>query len=120
MSARWAAAGGIFLPDTPNSYVERGMYEQGKATLERVRGGRTAETELEYNTIVVANEAIKGLEDPWRCIIRRRNLPQLSLAILSKPQPSSLPLLLFCCLSALPWQVSGCNSLHSCRLVLAS
>ena len=25
-----------------------------------------------------------------------------------------------CCLSALPWQISGCNSLHSCCRVLAS
>lgn len=86
-------AGGIFLPDTPNSYIERGMLERGKQVLEKVRGGRTELTELEYDTIVVANEAVKGLENPWRCIIRRRNLPQLSLAILSESfePPTPLP-----------------------------
>lgn len=63
------------------------MFERGKAVLEKVRGGQTEETELEYNTIVVANEAVRGLENPWRCIIRRRNLPQLALAILSECLP---------------------------------
>lgn len=48
--------------------------------LEKVRG--TKDVDLEYSTIVVANEALKGLENPWIAIFRRKNWPQLSLAIL--------------------------------------
>lgn len=74
-------AGGLFLPETPNSLVERGFYEKGKAVLQKVRG--TDDVELEYSTIVVANEAVKGSENPWISICRRRNRPQLALAILN-------------------------------------
>ena len=73
-------AGGLFLPETPNSLIERGHYGKGRAVLEKVRG--TGDVDLEFNTIMEAHEALKGMENPWLAIFRRRNRPQLALAIL--------------------------------------
>jgi len=47
--------------------------------LQKVRG--TKDVDVEFDTIVLANEALKGMENPWRAIFRRRNRPQLVLAI---------------------------------------
>ena len=58
-----AAAGGIFLPETPNSLVERGYLAEARRTLEKVRG--TKDVVMEFDTIVLANEALKGMENPW-------------------------------------------------------
>lgn len=73
------AAGGLFLPETPNSLVERGYLSEAKGVLQKVRG--TKDVDVEFDTIVLANEALKGMENPWRAIFRRRNRPQLCLAI---------------------------------------
>ena len=72
-------AGGLFLPETPNSLVERGYLSEAKGVLQKVRG--TKDVDVEFDTIVLANEALKGMENPWRAIFRRRNRPQLCLAI---------------------------------------
>ena len=74
-----ACAGGLFLPETPNSLVERGYLSEAKNVLQKVRG--TKDVDVEFDTIVLANEALKGMENPWRAIFRRRNRPQLILAI---------------------------------------
>ncbi|KAL0050450.1 hypothetical protein WJX82_011458 [Trebouxia sp. C0006] len=71
--------GGLFLPETPNSLVERGYLSEAKSVLQKVRG--TKDVDVEFDTIVLANEALKGMENPWRAIFRRRNRPQLVLAI---------------------------------------
>ena len=57
------AAGGIFLPETPNSLVERGYLAEARHTLQKVRG--TKDVVMEFDTIVLANEALKGMENPW-------------------------------------------------------
>jgi len=72
-------AGGLFLPETPNSLVERGYLSEAKSVLQKVRG--TKDVDVEFDTIVLANEALKGMESPWKAIFRRRNRPQLILAI---------------------------------------
>ncbi len=72
-------SGGLFLPETPNSLVERGYLSEAKSVLQKVRG--TKDVDVEFDTIVLANEALKGMENPWRAIFRRRNRPQLVLAI---------------------------------------
>ena len=72
-------AGGLFLPETPNNLVERGYLSEAKSVLQKVRG--TKDVDVEFDTIVLANEALKGMENPWRAIFRRRNRPQLILAI---------------------------------------
>ncbi|CAL5224738.1 g7471 [Coccomyxa viridis] len=72
--------GGIFLPNTPNSLVERGNPEKAKAVLRRVRG--TKDVDTEFKSILVANKVMENMENPWRAIIRRKNIPQLTLAIM--------------------------------------
>lgn len=74
-----ANAGGLFLPETPNNLVERGYLSEAKSVLQKVRG--TKDVDVEFDTIVLAHEALKGMENPWRAIFRRRNRPQLILAI---------------------------------------
>lgn len=46
--------GGLFLPDSPNSLIERGQFEKGKQVLQRIRG--TQQVEEEYAIIVAAQE----------------------------------------------------------------
>lgn len=46
--------GGLFLPDSPNSLIERGRFEEGKQVLQRIRG--TQQVEEEYATILAAQE----------------------------------------------------------------
>ena len=46
--------GGIFLPDSPNSLVERGEFVEGKRVLQRIRG--TDKVEEEFLTILAAQE----------------------------------------------------------------
>lgn len=75
----WNGPGGLFLPETPNSLVERGYLREARAVLQQVRG--TKDVVAEFDTIVLANEALKGMENPWIAILRRRNRPQLILAI---------------------------------------
>lgn len=74
-----SCAGGLCLPETPNSLVERGYLSEARYVLQKVRG--TKDVDVEFDTIVLANEALKGMENPWRAIFRRRNRPQLILAI---------------------------------------
>lgn len=93
-------AGGLFLPETPNSLVERGYLSEAKGVLQKVRG--TKDVDVEFDTIVLANEALKGMENPWRAIFRRRNRPQLCLAIAmpffqSVPPPALPALTMLCC-----------------------
>lgn len=46
--------GGILLPDSPNSLIERGQFAKGREVLERIRG--TRQVEEEYSTILAAQE----------------------------------------------------------------
>ncbi len=66
--AVYIGAGGIFLPNTPNSLVELGKNEKAKEVLRRVRG--TPNVDTEYQSIVVANKVMENMENPWRAIIR--------------------------------------------------
>jgi MFS family permease len=47
--------GSILAPETPNSLIERGHFEKGRATLEKVRG--TPNVDLEYDDILEASRA---------------------------------------------------------------
>lgn len=60
--------GGIFLPNTPNSLVELGQVETAKSVLQRVRG--TKDVEEEFDSIIIADNAVRHLENPWRNIMR--------------------------------------------------
>ncbi|PON67130.1 Sugar/inositol transporter [Parasponia andersonii] len=73
--------GGIFLPETPNSLVERKRKDKGRRVLERIRG--TEDVEAEFQDIVDASDIANSLEaeSPFRSILERRNRPQLVMAI---------------------------------------
>ena len=54
MPAAIITFGYLFLPDTPNSLIERGYDEKAKAQLQRIRG--TADIKAEFEDLVAASE----------------------------------------------------------------
>ena len=74
------ATGGLILPDTPNSMIERGEQDKAKAHLRRVRG--VEDVEQEFMDLVMASEASKQVEHPWANLRRRKYRPHLCMAIL--------------------------------------
>ncbi|KAH7855666.1 hypothetical protein Vadar_027463 [Vaccinium darrowii] len=71
--------GGIFVPETPNSLIERGSKDQGRKILEKIRGTDNVHAELQ--DIIDASELANSIEHPFRNILKRRNRPQLVMAI---------------------------------------
>ena len=71
--------GGIFLPETPNSLIERGSTEKGRKILEKIRG--TDKVHAELQDIIDASELANSIEHPFRNILEKRNRPQLVMAI---------------------------------------
>lgn len=71
--------GGILLPETPNSLIERGKKVEGRRVLEKIRG--TKEVNAEYQDMVDASELANSIKHPFRNILERRNRPQLVMAI---------------------------------------
>ncbi|KAK7291986.1 hypothetical protein RIF29_07583 [Crotalaria pallida] len=71
--------GGIFLPDTPNSLVERGSKEKGRKLLEKIRG--TSDVEAEFQDMVDASEIAHSIKHPFRNIFEKRYRPELVIAI---------------------------------------
>ncbi|KAE8793289.1 4B hexose transporter [Hordeum vulgare] len=72
--------GALFVTDTPNSLIERGHLEEGKAVLKRIRG--TDNVEPEFNEIVEASRIAQEVKHPFRNLLQRRNRPQLVIAVL--------------------------------------
>lgn len=72
--------GAIFLPDTPNSILERGNQEKAKKMLQRIRG--TDNVEEEFQDLLEASEAAKKVEHPWKNILEPRYRPQLVICSL--------------------------------------
>lgn len=71
--------GGVLLPETPNSLIERGHQEKGKKVLEKIRG--TSDVHAELQDIIDASELANSIKHPFRNILERRNRPQLVMAI---------------------------------------
>ncbi|KAK1630108.1 hypothetical protein QYE76_004423 [Lolium multiflorum] len=71
--------GSLFLPDTPNSLLERGKPDEARRMLRRVRG--TDDVDAEYRDLAAASEASSAVERPWRDILRRKYRPQLVMAV---------------------------------------
>jgi len=71
--------GSILVVDTPNSLIERGRLEEGKAVLRKIRG--TDNIEPEFCDIVEASRISKEVKHPFRSLLKRRNRPQLIIAI---------------------------------------
>ncbi|XP_058073701.1 sugar transport protein 13 [Magnolia sinica] len=71
--------GSILVVDTPNSLIERGQLEKGKAVLKKIRG--TDNVEPEYLELVEASRVAKEVKHPFRNLLKRRNRPQLIIAV---------------------------------------
>ncbi|KAI8465114.1 MAG: general substrate transporter [Monoraphidium minutum] len=72
--------GCIFVPETPNSLVERGHVEQAKETLAKIRGTEDIGPELD-DIIEAARFARATSKGAWSSLFKRRYLPQLILTI---------------------------------------
>lgn len=72
--------GSIFLPDTPNSILERGHTEKARRMLQKIRG--TDNVDEEFQDLVDATKAAKKVEHPWRNILQPRYRPQLIMCTL--------------------------------------
>lgn len=72
--------GGIFLPDTPNSLIERGKYEEGRRVLQRIRG--VEDVNAEYDDIKYAVDTVQRTEEKWTTIFTRKYRPQLAICTL--------------------------------------
>lgn len=71
--------GGLLLPETPNSLIERGERDKGRQVLVKIRG--TERVDAEFQDIVDASEFANSIEHPFRNILEKRNRPQLMMAI---------------------------------------
>jgi MFS family permease len=75
--------GGFILPDTPASLIQRGDEAQGRKVLEKVRG--TTQVHREFRDLVQSSVQVQVLlakSNPFRNILKRRNRPQLVIALL--------------------------------------
>lgn len=65
--------------DTPNSLIERGRMEEGKTVLKKIRG--TDNVEAEFLELVEASRVAREIKHPFRNLLKRRNRPQLIIAV---------------------------------------
>ncbi|KAK9181527.1 hypothetical protein WN944_024664 [Citrus x changshan-huyou] len=73
--------GGLFLPETPNSIIQRtNDYQKAEKMLQRVRG--TADVQAELDDLIRAGSVSKNINHPFKKIIQRKYRPQLVMAIL--------------------------------------
>ncbi|KAH8521874.1 hypothetical protein Peur_040480 [Populus x canadensis] len=70
--------GSCFLPDTPNSEIERGNYERAKDLLLKLRN--VDNVDEEFNDLVEASEKAKLVKHAWLNIFKRKYRPQLVFA----------------------------------------
>ncbi|KAF2576001.1 hypothetical protein F2Q70_00000373 [Brassica cretica] len=71
--------GALLVTETPNSLVERGRLDEGKAVLRRIRG--TDNVEPEFADLLEASRLAKEVKHPFRNLLQRRNRPQLVIAV---------------------------------------
>lgn len=73
--------GGILLPETPNSLIERGHLEEARRVLKKIRG--TENINVEYEDIVLAQQAASEVtSNPYKTLFSRRYRPQLIITVL--------------------------------------
>ncbi|KAG2634401.1 hypothetical protein PVAP13_2NG258600 [Panicum virgatum] len=75
--------GALFLPETPNSLVERGLFEEARRVLEKVRG--THKVDAEFEDLKEASEAARAVKGTFRNLLAARNRPQLIIGALGIP-----------------------------------
>lgn len=72
--------GAVFLPDTPNSLIDRGQKEKAKSMLQKIRG--TNNVDNEFEDLIIASDMSKQVQNPWGNIMKPRYRPQLTVAVL--------------------------------------
>ncbi|KAI4380711.1 hypothetical protein MLD38_006872 [Melastoma candidum] len=75
--------GGLFLPETPNSLIEQGRLEEGRRVLEKIRGTKNVQAELD--DLIEASQAAQVIKHPFRNLLQRKNRPQLIIGALGIP-----------------------------------
>ncbi|XP_031374148.1 sugar transport protein 10-like [Punica granatum] len=78
--ALFMTIGSIFLPDTPNSIIERGHHEEAKRMLQKIRG--TENVDAEFEDLIAASEAAQKVQQPWKNMFLPRYRPQLVICSL--------------------------------------
>ncbi|KAL6497790.1 Sugar transport protein 13 [Orobanche hederae] len=71
--------GALLVVDTPNSLIERGHLDEGKAVLKKIRG--TDNVEPEFLELVEASRVAKQVKHPFKNLLMRKNRPQLIIAL---------------------------------------
>ncbi|KAK3429121.1 hypothetical protein EUGRSUZ_E00531 [Eucalyptus grandis] len=71
--------GSFFLPETPNSLIERGKFDEARAQLVRIRGVENVDEE--FDDLIAASERSKEVKHPWANLLKRKYRPQLTMAI---------------------------------------
>nr|GMC81647.1 hexose carrier protein HEX6-like [Ipomoea batatas] len=72
--------GGVFLPETANSLIQRrNDHDRAKRRLQRVRG--TDDVQAELDDLVAASEVSRTIKRPFKNILQRRYRPQLVMSI---------------------------------------
>lgn len=71
--------GALLVVDTPNSLIERGHLDEGKAVLKRIRGVENVEPE--FMELVEASRVAKEVKHPFRNLLMRRNRPPLVISV---------------------------------------
>ncbi|XP_004298160.1 PREDICTED: sugar transport protein 13-like [Fragaria vesca subsp. vesca] len=71
--------GALVVVDTPNSLIERGKLEQGKAVLKRIRGVQNVDPE--FLELLEASRTAQEVKNPFRNLLKRKNRPQLIITV---------------------------------------
>ncbi|CAK7357253.1 unnamed protein product [Dovyalis caffra] len=78
--ASFLTTGSLFLPETPNSLIQRFNDEhKAKTMLQRIRG--TTDVEAELNDLIRASLVSKTIEHPIKKIVQKNYRPQLVMAV---------------------------------------
>ncbi|KAK7401288.1 hypothetical protein VNO78_12660 [Psophocarpus tetragonolobus] len=72
--------GSLIVHDTPNSLIERGFEEEGKAVLKKIRGVENVEPE--FQEIVRASKVAKAVKSPFKNLLKRHNHPPLIIGVI--------------------------------------
>lgn len=72
--------GSLLVHDTPNSLIERGLEDEGKAVLKKIRGVENVEPE--FQEILKASKVAKAVKNPFQNLLKRHNRPPLIIAVM--------------------------------------